>query len=405
MILFSHISNTIQNLKANRTRNFLTILGVTIGATCIAFILALTNGAERLMTRDLANYQEGTILLRPSTASKTSAQGIDLVDRSWLNSVSLSSSDLNSLRALDSVKSATPILPFTANITTTKKVENQIVIGTSAEIFDSTKLELVKGQYLDNSIVENSAVLGEKLAMQLFSGKDCVGHTFTVRGRSFLIVGVIKASNAQAQNNDFDFDNSAIIRQEVARELTHQTAQIKQINILPKEGFSQADVLEQVKQALDTTRGDEADYQILTDNKAHSALDQRHAELSKTSLLIALIALLIGGIGVMNIMLVNVAEQTHEIGVRRSIGATTSDIGNQFLIQSIVISLIGGLAGLALSFGLSFLLRDILPFPAVYDWPLVANVLVVVSIIGVLAGIIPALKAATKNPIEALRRL
>ena len=145
-------------------------------------------------------------------------------------------------------------------------------------------------------------------------------------------------------------------------------------------------------------------FTVIGQTEENRQLSRSYQELGLATLVVAIIALIIGGIGVMNIMLVNVAEQTHEIGIRRSIGATTSDIIGQFLIESMIICLIGGIAGLAISYGITFMFQSTLPLPTIYDWPLVATVLGITLGIGVVAGIIPAIKAAAKNPIEALRQ-
>lgn len=405
MILFNHISNTVQNLRANRTRNFLTILGVTIGATCIALVLALIGGARQLDTKDLANYKPNTILIRPTSPKIEQGKLFDLSTGSWVTNIHLSSTDLQTVSELNQVKSATPLLPFVANINLTdKQVSNQLIIGTTPNLVDSTNFEILHGQFLANSIIDNAVVLGENLAIKLFSSANCVGQTISVRDYTMLIVGVMRDSGHKQQVGGIDFDTAALVSTSTAKHLTNSTAQIKQINVVPAGETNLAKLHQEIEQKLATNHGAGDTFVVIGQTEENRQLSRSYRELGLATLIIAMVALVIGGIGVMNIMLVNVAEQTHEIGIRRSIGATASDIIGQFLIESIIISLIGGIAGLGVSFVLTFMFGSVFPLAAVYDWTLVAEVLGVTLGLGVIAGIIPAIKAAAKNPIEALRQ-
>ncbi len=405
MILFNHISNTCQNLRANRTRNFLTVLGITIGAACIAIVLALTNGANSLLEQDLSSYAAGTILIRSSQPVVDQGRLLDLTTNNWVVGSSLSQTDISELQKLKNIKSVAPVMPFSATVTAQdKEIRQQMVIGTSQYLTDSVNLEITHGQFFNENIVSNATVLGEKLAMQIFNTPNCVGQTLTIRGQVFLIVGVASQKNYRIQNGGIDFSNSVIINTSSARQITNDTVQIKQINIQPSSEANLDELKNEINQVLQTTHTNEKDYTIIDSSSNTPVVNQKYSDLSQTTLLVAIIALVIGGIGVMNIMLVSVAEQTHEIGIRRSIGATTTDIAGQFLVESMVISLLGGLLGLMSSFVLTFFLKSLLPFPAVYSWELAAEVLGVTMIIGTIAGILPAIRAASKNPIEALRQ-
>ncbi|MGI6612225.1 MAG: ABC transporter permease [Candidatus Nanosyncoccaceae bacterium] len=405
MILFNHISNTKQNLRANRTRNFLTILGITIGATCISLVLALIGGASQLGEKDLVNYKSGTILVRPASPKIEQGKLFDLATSNWVADTSLSLTDVQALSEIQQVRSATPILPLAANINLPdKKVNNQLIVGTTPSLSDSTNFEVLYGQLLSSNIVDNAVVLGEDLAVKLFSSTDCVGQTISVRDYTMLIIGVIRDTNHRHQTGGIDFNTTALVSTSTAKHLTNNTAQIKQINIVSHEDVNLSSLHQQIEEKMALNHSTDDTFTVIGQTEENRQLSRSYQELGLATLVVAIIALIIGGIGVMNIMLVNVAEQTHEIGIRRSIGATTSDIIGQFLIESMIICLIGGIAGLAISYGITFMFQSTLPLPTIYDWPLVATVLGITLGIGVVAGIIPAIKAAAKNPIEALRQ-
>lgn len=405
MILFNHISNTAQSLRANRTRNFLTILGIAIGAACISLVLALTNGANQLLVQTLDNYKPGTVLIRP-TDPKLNRKGLlDLNTNDWVAGSGLPATDLTELAKIEGIISVTPVTPFSASIFTKgKKLDNQLVVGTTDNLIKTVNIELTKGQFLSDKIVENAVVVGHELALDLFNTENCVGQTFEIRGQNYLVVGVVKQPSYQPQTDSINLATTVIMNIAEANRLADDTAQIKQINLQTSEGVDLSQLESKIKQVLSTTHSGEDNFTIITRAPESTPINPAYVELSQATLIVAVIALVIGGIGVMNIMLVNVAEQTREIGIRRSVGATGKDILGQFLTESIIISLLGGIAGLVISFVLTFAFKAILPFPAVYDWILVTKVLAVTLITGAIAGIIPAIKAVTKDPIESLRQ-
>lgn len=406
MILFNHITHTFQNLKVNRSRNFLTILGIAIGASCISLVLALSQASKQLLKTDLANYKTEAILVRSLQPSVKQNRLLDLTINDWAAGSSLSKLDWVELKKLTQIESVTPIMPFVADLKAKNhSLQQQLIVGSGPDLVKTMNLELIKGQFISSDIVANAAVIGQNLATQLFSSNECVGQTFNLRGQNFLIVGVIKQTNYKAQTGGIDFNNVVIIGSNSAEQLTNHSVQIKQFNLLLKPKVNQQQALNNIKNSLDRTHLQENNFLLLKqDDYLNPSVNQRYVELGQTTLAIALIALLIGGIGVMNIMLVSVAEQTHEIGVRRSIGATARNIVSQFLIESSVLSLLGGLFGLGISYLLTLAFGATLPLVAQYDLIVIIQVLTTTLVIGILAGIIPAIRAASKNPIEALRQ-
>lgn len=406
-LLFNHLSNTTETLRNNKSRNFLTILGIAIGACCITMVLALTNGARELNTKDLTNYHPGTILIRPTEGEQSIEQTLFNNTAFWTAAHGLPANDLEVLAKIPEVDKVAPILPFHARLQSAHhELNTQLVIGSTPSLPHTTKIEVDTGQFLTDDILPNSAVVGSELAQQLFdTTKNAVGQTFKMRYETFVVVGVLKPQVIHSPTTAIDYNQAMIINFATAQRLVGDANPIRQINFNLKPDQNTKQVLNNVRVQLTTSHQSESNFQIISPESTKGNLSKNHQDLSSTTLLIAVIALVIGGIGVMNIMLVNVAERTQEIGIRRAIGATESNIVGQFLVESISLSALGGLFGIAAGFGLSVLLHAVLPFPALFDWQLVAIVMAITVVVGLIAGVIPAIRASSKNPIDSLRQL
>lgn len=404
-LLFNHLANTTETLRNNKSRNFLTILGIAIGACCITMVLALTNGARELSSKDLSNYHPETILIRPTEAEQSIEQTLFNNHNFWTIAQGLPSSDLEILAKIPEVDKIAPILPFYAQLQSTHhELNNQMIIGSTPNLLQTTKIEIESGQFLTDDILPNSAIIGSELAQQLFDTKNAVGQTFKMRYETFVVVGVLKPQTIYSPVTALDYNQAVIINFATAQRLVSDANPIRQINFSLKPGKNTNQVLNNIRIQLTTNHQSEFNFQIIAPEPNKETLSKSYRDLSSTTLLVAIIALVIGGIGVMNIMLVNVAERTQEIGIRRAIGATEGNIIGQFLVESISLSALGGLFGIAAGFGLSILFRAVLPFPALFDWQLVVIVMIITVVVGLIAGVIPAIRASSKNPIDSLRQ-
>lgn len=282
---------------------------------------------------------------------------------------------------------------------------NASVVATLPTLTEIVPFDIRDGQFIDGTTILNTAVVGAQLSIDLFGTEHSIGQTFTVNGQTFTVIGVLKPINNPINYNNIDFDHAAIISLESGKTLNHGVAQLQQINVKAPSKDTLATTTKDVANLLTERHGGEKDYSILSGDELSQPSSEFFYILAATLSAIAAISLVVGGIGIMNIMLVSVAERTREIGIRKALGASNAHITWQFLIESMVISLGGGLAGYVLGYGVGFVIsRSLLTFDPLFNWHIALATLCISVLVGLLFGLYPALRAARKNPIEALRQ-
>jgi ABC-type antimicrobial peptide transport system permease subunit len=277
------------------------------------------------------------------------------------------------------------------------------IVATTPSLQQVDNLKVSTGQFLDTSIDTNTAVIGPTLANRLFDTDQPLGQTMTIRGTSFTIIGTLATAGAPLNYNNVDFDSAVLINQSMASSISGGAAQIQQINI---EADSPSDipvVMKEIDKTLLANHLGDRDFSVLSGGDIARPTSQLFYAIAGITAAIAAISLLVGGIGIMNIMLVGVAERTREIGIRKAVGAKDSDIAGQFLVESLALSVGGGIAGYILGYGLAFLISTLLPFDPIFNWQIGVTAFAVSLFVGVIFGVYPAIRASKKDPIISLR--
>ena len=402
LLLLNHLANAIEALRANRLRTILTITGVTIGIMSISAVLSLAVGASQFLASQVATTDDSIALVRSSSA--TTADSL-LVDSQALHVTStLTEKDTADLSQIPDATVAPMAILHTGLTTKDGSVDGRraTIIGSNANLIDVSSLELFEGQFLTENNGTNGIIMGHQLAIDLFGTEYALGNVATIRGESFTVTGVLKATNQPINYHGVDFDRAAIIQLSAIKAFTQEVAQIQQIIVAAAEGQSIDPIAEQVDAILSNNHLGEKDYAILTGSAITTPSSKLFSSIVATVAIIAGISLLVGGIGIMNIMLVNVAERRREVGIRKAIGATDSHIINQFLIESAIIGFLGGIFGYILGLAVAFGLGLYLPFTPALQWEIALLSIGIALITGVLFGVYPAIRAAKKDPIESL---
>lgn len=375
------------SIVANKMRSFLTMLGIIIGIMAVVVLVSIVGGATDSVTGELNSLGAETLSV---TVTSSRYQPLSVDDVTGLSD------------EYESIGSAAPIMTQSATLKSGDTSTTASVVGTTAAYADINDLSLKSGRFIKSPDVANNsavAVVGSDVADDLFGQTDIVGETISVDGRSFLVAGVL----ADAGESLMGSENSNII-------IPYTTAQ----RMFYSSGVTSFMVTAESSELVDTAEAD-LTMELMSrfkDEDAFSVMNQSTILKSMDSITdtmammfggIAGISLLVGGIGIMNIMLVSVAERTREIGIRKAIGAGRKRILLQFLIEALVVSTLGGLIGLGLSWVLLVILS--LAMDMAYTMSVgVALLAVLFSIaIGVIFGINPANRAAKMPPIEALR--
>ena len=392
-------------IKENRTRSFLTCLGIAIGVASIILILSLMGSISNLIKSQTKEIGADLIVVRPNT-TKDSLTNIveELTSANSFQKSNLSINDVSAIKKVENVAAVAPIAISTNTVDSEKNnFESVPILGTNCDFIKIEPLALRYGAFLTENNEENSVVLGHTLSLALFNTiNSTVGKTITIMGEKFMIVGVLDEVDRSINFDNVDFDNSLIMNIKSLDKITGST-QIQQINVKAANTDSLETISNNIKDALINQKLGDKNFSVSYGDEITHPASNLFTIISGMLATVAAISLIVGGIGVMNIMLVSVAERTHEIGIRKAVGASSRNILMQFLFEALILCTLGGIFGLILGYIFAFLLSIVTPFSPYISWEIIAVTFLTTIIIGIVFGIYPALKDATKNPIDSLK--
>jgi len=404
-LMINHVQNASQSLRSNRTRSYLTILGVAIGIASIVAVLSLSAGANKIVSQQIDELGGNIAVVRPGEPRDGPLSGLSpsKINREFAPS-SLTEYDLKTIRAIPGAKEVAPIIIVGGAIKGDSLAPNSsTVIASTPDLISINGLELKDGQFFDDTINKDKVVIGLQLSVDIFGTDQSIGKTFKFNKRTLTVVGILKKVNNPINYNNVDFDNTAIISLDTSKLIAGNTPQIQQINIRSDTVANLDDVIVQVNKKLLANHLQQKDFSVLVGDQISQPTSQLFFIITNITTAVAGISLLVGGIGIMNIMLVNVAERTREIGIRKALGASNADIAWQFIIESLSISIAGGAIGYALGYMAAFGISSLVSFTPVFTLDIAITAFVLSIVMGTLFGIYPAIRASRKDPIDSLR--
>lgn len=404
LLLRTHYHLAKESLRRNRGRTFLTCLGIAIGIASIILILSLTGSINRLIATQIKSAGDNLIIVRPS-ASKSTVDDLvsELTSSNQFVKSSLNLADITTIKQLPTVTNAAPIAISINTLQGEKVVDSGSVVGTAEDLANILNLGLKAGSFhLGVSGSTPGAVIGRSLSLQLFGTPDSIGETFTLLGHKFIITGTLSELNDPINFNNVDLDNSVLVSAETLHAIENNL-QIQQINVQVKTEDEVPATATAIEDGLKNTKSGETNFTVSYGDQISHPASSFFSVISGMLTLVAGVSLIVGGIGVMNIMLVAVAERTHEIGIRKAIGASNANIFLQFLFESLILSILGGIGGLILGYIMAFLVSVFTPFAPFINLQIVLSALYISIAVGTLFGLYPAIKAALKHPIDSLK--
>ena len=392
-------------LVRNKMRAVLTMLGIIIGVSAVIAMVSIGEGASASVQAQIDSF--GTNLLFVSAGAQNVGGVRSGTGDSGTNTLTVE--DLDAIkREVPSVALVTPAVNARSQLVFGNSNWNTSLQGVSEQHTDIRKWQIQSGEFFTDADVRTAArviVIGQTISDNLFAGTDPVGQTLRVMNLPFRVVGVMSRKGQDAQGRDQDDIAFAPYTTVQKKVLGSPRVQIAYVSAISQDATytAQSQITDLLRQRhkLDANVPDDFTVRNMTD-----IADAANATSKTMTILLACIAgvsLLVGGIGIMNIMLVSVTERTREIGIRMAIGARSSAVRSQFLIESVVLSLTGGMVGIALGVVVSLLI------PAMLGWPTLVSMMAIVGsaifsvAVGVFFGYYPARKAAALDPIEALR--
>lgn len=408
MLVFDHIHSAVQSLLSTRLRTLLTTTGIAIGVASVTSILALAGGVTNVVSSQITDLDGNIAVIRPGSPTADSLSTLtNPTVRQLQSATTLSETDLKTVEQTPGVTVSAPLMTVTGSIKADGGVQRDdtehTIIATTPSLADVANIPVRDGQFIDESTNNNTAVIGNQLSIDLFGTNQPIGQTFSIRGQTFTVIGVLKPLHNPINYNVVDFDHAAIINLESGKSFNDGRAALYQINFRASSAEALSSVAASITKKLTTQHDDEQDFTVLEGSAIAEPNSAIFKAIATVMAIIAAISLIVGGVGVMNIMLVSVAERTREIGLRKSVGASDSDIVWQFMVEALIMSLLGGIIGYVAGYILAFAISTALPFTPSFSWGILGAAIAMAIIAGVVFGLYPAVKAARKDPIESLR--
>jgi len=407
---FKHIIKiSWKSVIINKSRSALTILGIVIGIASIIAIMSLGDGASALIRSQIEGIGSQTIAIEPG-GEPTSA-----TDMAQLFSTSLKQKDIDALKIKENVPGLKSIMPEVYG-GVTGSYENETyrftVVGVSELMQSIMNLNIENGVFISEDDVKQSAsvaVLGSKVKDKLFGANDAIGKKIKIKGVNLRIIGVLPSKGSSLMS----MDDMVAVPYTTAQKYILGTKHFNEIIVLGDPSIPLSQTVSDIKTTLrishDITDPTKDDFHVST---AADILERIGVVMTALTILLACVAaisLVVGGIGIMNIMLVSVTERTREIGLRKAIGATEGEILSQFLVEAVILTAIGGAIGVLFGAFVSFCFALAINTFSTIDWTYIFPIrgavigIAVSSTIGLVFGYFPARRAAKKEPIEALR--
>jgi putative ABC transport system permease protein len=404
MFLTESLKMAWRTLSANRMRSFLTVLGIIIGNASIIAMVGVGQGAQTYAKSQFKALGTNVLtIMRGSAMSRgTFSQPNTLV---WADAEAIA-------KYVPAVQAVAPSLNSSEPINRDGQVIQTTITGTTPDYVTVRNSPVQTGQFFTDDDVRRNAcvtVLGSQLAQSLFAGRPAVGASLRIHNISFTVVGVL-AEKGSGPGPGGNQDNAAVVPiTTMANRLVGRTSPfgiaVQNIAVTAVDEASMEAAQYQITNLLRQRHkltGDD-DFEIRNQQDALAAANNIAEVLTILLTATAAISLLVGGIGIMNIMLVSVTERTQEIGLRKAIGAGEGDILSQFMIEATILSLVGGVMGTLGGVGLVFLIRVLSPLQASVSFGAIALAVGVSGSIGLVFGVVPARRAARLDPIVALR--
>ena len=387
-------SMSLSNIRSNKMRSFLTVLGILIGVTAVIALITTVSGFSGTMSSSFLRMGAGTLTV--------SVSGSDL--KSGLNA-----EDIAELTALDEVEGITPTVSLRSRVSRGGEYKTNVSIsGKNAYYFYRNDTAVSRGRAIhptDESSSTFVCLINQDIVNELFFGVDPIGENMYIDGIPFLVVGILAENGGESISNIMSGNTAILIPYTTALKMNN-SSDVTNFTVYLAEGADSEAASARIEEAMDVMFSFEDDCFTIT--SMSSIEDTMNDMLSMVSSLlagIASIALVVGGIGIMNMMLTTVTERTVEIGLKKALGAIPWQIQIQFLIESFLLSMIGGLAGVVLGLILSFILCQVMGSAFVISTGAILLGVSFSAAVGIIFGWAPARKASRLNPIDALRAM
>jgi len=404
------LKNAVNNLTVNKTRTSLTILGMVIGISSVIVIMSVGSGAQSLILSQIVDVGSNLIGILPGGSDEegppASIMGITITTLKYDDIMKLTKGN-----NVNNIAGVTAYVRGTGTISWKNRSVDASFTGTTSSYIDVESVEVVNGRFLSFDEERTTArvvVLGSQVAKDLFGQEDPVGETVKIKRESFKVIGVMEERGVVAfENQDTLVFIPLVAAQKLLLGINHVSMARARVN--SEENVDQAvqEIKMTLREAHDIDDPKQDDFTVRSANQALDILETVTSALNYFLASIAAISLIVGGVGIMNIMLVAVNERIKEIGLRKAVGAKAGNILTQFLVETVVIAFTGGMIGIIIGSAVSVLISLVVNYLG-YEWALIispGSIILASSVsilVGLVFGLYPSQRAAKLDPIEAL---
>ncbi|TCW47609.1 putative ABC transport system permease protein [Bacillus thuringiensis] len=397
MSLLDSIKIALSSILAHKLRSALTMLGIIIGVGSIITVVAIGQGGEATLKSQFVGAGSGVVSIH-YTADMNDPFGMESMGQP-----KLMEEDIFEIKKIPEITHVIKTNSSMETLDVNDKKDMVNIKGLDSEYFTANKIKLLKGRSLNDTDVEqgnNVIMISSGVEDKVFSKENPVGKIIEIKGQPMQIIGVYKAEGGFLGTGDSEILIPLTLWPTLygTDEIQNISVQAKNVDDLDNAGKKAADVLNSRKPSEFTGK-----YEVMNLKEIQEGISKMTNIMTMIISGIAGISLVVGGIGVMNIMLVSVTERTREIGVRKALGATRGKILLQFLIEAVMLTLLGGLIGIGLGYGGAYIVSTFAKWPPLVSWQVVVGGVLFSMTLGIIFGLIPANKAAKLDPIEALR--
>jgi macrolide transport system ATP-binding/permease protein len=392
----------ISSIFTNKLRSFLTMLGIIVGVSAVITMIALGEGARRQVTQRISQMGANLLMVFPGSPQRGGVRG----PAGGITTLTYDDA-LAIIKQCPEVKKVDATLVRNAQVVYENKNTNTTIQGVTENFPEIRNFPLERGSFIsaeDNQLMRRVAVLGQTVVKNLFGDEDPIGHYIKIKRTIFQVIGVMSTKGSSGWRDE---DDVVFIPLKTAQKRLFGIDYVSMINVMATSQEVMDKVEKNIRELLRNRHrireGMDDDFTIRSQKEILSTFEETSRTFSMLLLGIAVVSLIVGGIGIMNIMFVSVTERTKEIGIRKAIGAQKSDILGQFLTEAIILSLNGGILGIIIGSSVSKLTSQFAGWPTVLTFKAILLSFTFAFLVGLFFGFYPAYKASERNPIDALR--
>lgn len=406
MMVSENVRMGLNAVRKSRFRSVFTMLGVIIGVVSVVTVVSLGEGVKRQVASQVSELGDRLITVRPGKLVNRDNSGeITSINLFGAGGGMLTPKDLETIKAQDGVESAVSFgsmsgVPKNGD----KGMQNASIIATQPELINVIDHPVEFGTFFkSDESTKRVAVIGAGVAEELYGEAVPIGKSIIIREQQFVVQGIFEPFRSGPINAEIDYNNAVFIPNAVANALTGNQVTLYEIMVKFSEQTSDEKLAAAITSGLLQNHAGTEDFTVLKEGEAAFATGNVLQLLTNMIVGMAAITLVVGGVGIMNVMLASVSERTREIGIRKAIGATNHQIRQQFMVEATVLSIWGVIIGVVICVLFNFILRIVTDLEPILTWQPIAGAAIASLTIGIVSGVIPAVKAARKDPIDALR--